>query len=123
MPHLERGCVQLYTGDARERPPPPWDWPCAPAGSGMKTVMIQFMKGQPCGELEASGISGGLITVEQFARPEFYMAGKSNILEHYSLCRRAWPAPVISSKQAPATNSSWTRRPRPYRWPSCQWMI
>jgi cob(I)alamin adenosyltransferase len=88
MSHLERGCVQLYTGDGKGKTTAALGLALRAAGSGLRTVMIQFMKGQPCGELEASGFSGGLITVEQFGGPDFYVAGSSNILEHFSLCRR-----------------------------------
>jgi cob(I)alamin adenosyltransferase len=88
MPRLEKGRVQLYTGNGKGKTTAALGLALRAAGSGMKTVMIQFMKGQPCGELEAVKNLSGLITIEQFGGPEFYMAGRSNILEHYSLCRQ-----------------------------------
>ncbi|MGD1995980.1 MAG: cob(I)yrinic acid a,c-diamide adenosyltransferase [Anaerolineae bacterium] len=50
---LQRGFVQLYTGDGKGKTTAALGLALRAAGHGMRTYIGQFMKGQPYGELDA----------------------------------------------------------------------
>jgi cob(I)alamin adenosyltransferase len=62
---MDRGYVQVYTGDGKGKTTAALGVALRAAGHGLKTYIAQFMKGQRYGELEAlRGIP--LVTIEQF---------------------------------------------------------
>ncbi len=68
---LERGLIQLYTGDGKGKTTAALGQAFRAAGHGLKTLVIQFMKGNiEYGELEASRRLG-LITIRQMGRETF----------------------------------------------------
>lgn len=50
---LEKGMVQIYTGNGKGKTTAALGLGLRSAGSGLKVYMIQFMKGNPYGELDA----------------------------------------------------------------------
>lgn len=68
---LELGLIQLYTGDGKGKTTAALGQAFRAAGHGLKTLVIQFMKGNiEYGELEASRRLG-LITIRQMGRETF----------------------------------------------------
>jgi cob(I)alamin adenosyltransferase len=62
---MERGFVQVYTGDGKGKTTAALGVALRAAGHGMTTFIAQFMKGQGHGEIDA--LRGNhLITIEQF---------------------------------------------------------
>ncbi len=69
---LERGLVQVYTGNGKGKTTAALGLCFRAAGHGFKSFIIQFMKGQIVyGELNSAKMTGGLITIEQMGRPDF----------------------------------------------------
>ena len=54
MDDMERGTIQLYTGDGKGKTTAALGAALRAVGHGRRVVMIQFMKGRLYGELEAA---------------------------------------------------------------------
>lgn len=85
---LAKGYVQLYTGDGKGKTTAALGLALRAAGDGLKTIMLQFMKGQPYSELNIISKLGGLIEIEQHGSAEFCRPDQSTFAEHYRLCRK-----------------------------------
>jgi cob(I)alamin adenosyltransferase len=77
MHSIGKGYIHIYTGNGKGKTTAALGLALRAAGSGLKTVMVQFMKGQQYGELDAVKMTGGLITVEQFGHPTFCRFGET----------------------------------------------
>lgn len=66
-----KGLVQVYTGNGKGKTTAALGLALRAAGHGMKTYIGQFLKGQPTGEIPASGKIAPLIRIEQFGRKGF----------------------------------------------------
>ncbi len=86
---LERGLVQLYTGNGKGKTTAALGLALRAAGAGLRTMIVQFMKGQHYGELDAVKKLGDLILIEQFGSPRFCMPDGKNFEEHYRFARKA----------------------------------
>lgn len=76
MAKLERGLIQVYTGDGKGKTTASLGLAFRAAGHGMKTLIIQFMKG--CvfyGELESAKRMEPYIRIVQVGREEFVKKG------------------------------------------------
>ncbi|MGB9667780.1 MAG: cob(I)yrinic acid a,c-diamide adenosyltransferase [Thermosulfidibacteraceae bacterium] len=76
MGKLERGFVQVYTGDGKGKTTAALGLAFRAAGHGMKTLIVQFMKG--CvfyGELESAKKMDPYIKIVQVGREEFVKKG------------------------------------------------
>ncbi|HQI82044.1 MAG TPA: cob(I)yrinic acid a,c-diamide adenosyltransferase, partial [Deltaproteobacteria bacterium] len=73
---IGRGYVQIYSGSGKGKTTAALGLALRAAGSGLKTCVVQFMKGQHYGELDAVKMTGGLITIEQFGHPAFCAFGR-----------------------------------------------
>jgi len=72
MPRDEVGLVQVYTGDGKGKTTAALGMCLRAAGHGMRSLVIQFMKGQiDYGELMAVEKMGGLIEIAQGGRASF----------------------------------------------------
>lgn len=71
MNGIAQGYVQIYTGNGKGKTTAALGLALRAAGRGLKTIMIQFMKGQLYGELDGVKQLAGLITIEQFGHPQF----------------------------------------------------
>jgi len=65
---LDRGYVQVYTGDGKGKTTAALGLALRAAGSGLRTYIGQFMKGQRYGELDAVRLVAA-ITLEQYGDP------------------------------------------------------
>jgi cob(I)alamin adenosyltransferase len=68
---IGKGYVQIYTGNGKGKTTAALGLALRAAGHGLKTIIVQFMKGQHYGELDSAKMLGGLVTIEQFGHPQF----------------------------------------------------
>ncbi len=73
---IGRGYVQIYTGSGKGKTTAALGLALRAAGSGLRTCVVQFMKGRRYGELDAVKMTGGLIAIEQFGHPTFCAFGR-----------------------------------------------
>ena len=67
---LEKGYTQVYTGNCKGKTTAALGLAFRAMGSGMKTYIGQFMKGQQYGELESARMVAPYITIEQYGKAE-----------------------------------------------------
>ena len=87
---LEKGFIQLYTGNGKGKTTASLGLALRAAGTGLKTIIIQFMKGQHYSELESVKKLDGLITIEQYGSKKFCMPDKKNFDDHYYYARKGF---------------------------------
>lgn len=68
---LEKGFIQIYTGDGKGKTTAALGLALRAAGHGLKTYIGQFMKGQEYGELRSVKNLSSMIEIEQFGRDTF----------------------------------------------------
>jgi cob(I)alamin adenosyltransferase len=68
---IGKGYVQIYTGNGKGKTTAALGLALRAAGHGLKSTIIQFMKGQHYCELESVKKLKDLITIEQFGHPQF----------------------------------------------------
>ncbi|MCU7497050.1 MAG: cob(I)yrinic acid a,c-diamide adenosyltransferase [Ignavibacteria bacterium] len=73
MGGLQRGLIQVYTGNGKGKTTAALGQALRAAGSGMKTLIIQFMKDFPYGELKAVQSLAPLIRIEQYGNDTFVL--------------------------------------------------
>lgn len=73
MAGLKKGFIQVYTGNGKGKTTAALGQALRVAGSGMKTLIIQFMKDFPYGELEALMSLKSHITLEQYGNDTFVL--------------------------------------------------
>jgi len=74
---LERGLIQVYTGNGKGKTTAALGLAMRAAGQGLKVYIIQFMKGWPhYGELETVKLIPN-ITLRQFGTPNFVYKGRA----------------------------------------------
>ncbi len=72
MSNIEKGYIQVYTGDGKGKTTAALGLCFRAAGQGFRSRVIQFMKGQiDYGELKSAERSSGLINITQCGRAEF----------------------------------------------------
>ncbi len=86
---LKKGYVQLYTGDGKGKTTASLGLSLRASGADLKTIIIQFMKGQHYSELDAVKRLDGLVTIEQYGSKKFCKPGDKDFQEHYDLARNA----------------------------------
>jgi cob(I)alamin adenosyltransferase len=82
-----KGYVHLYTGHGKGKTTAALGVALRAAGHGMRTLMIQFMKGQHYGEIDAVKKLDGLVEIEQHGSPLFCNLDGADYPEHYRLAR------------------------------------
>lgn len=73
MSGLKKGFIQVYTGNGKGKTTAALGQALRASGSGLKTLIIQFMKDFPYGELGALSSPGSLITIEQYGNDTFVL--------------------------------------------------
>jgi len=68
--HLVKGYAQVYTGNCKGKTTAALGLAFRAMGSGFKTYIGQFMKGQEYGELKAARLVEPYITIEQYGRKD-----------------------------------------------------
>ena len=86
---LKKGYIQLYTGDGKGKTTASLGLSLRASGADLKTIIIQFMKGQHYSELDAVKRLDGLVTIEQYGSKKFCKPGDKDFQEHYDLARKA----------------------------------
>lgn len=71
MSDLGQGYVHIYTGNGKGKTTAALGLSLRAAGRGLKTIMVQFMKGQFYGELKGVKLLSGLVSIEQYGHPQF----------------------------------------------------
>lgn len=88
MTSIDRGYTHLYTGNGKGKTTAALGLALRAAGAGLRTLMIQFMKGQHYSELDAVKMLDGHIVIEQYGSPDFCRPGDGDISEHYRNAQR-----------------------------------
>jgi cob(I)alamin adenosyltransferase len=66
---LKKGLIQVYTGNGKGKTTAALGQAFRASGHGLKTIMIQFMKGsRDCGEIRASELIRPYLTIEPMGR-------------------------------------------------------
>ena len=77
------GYTHIYTGDGKGKTTAALGLCFRAAGHGMSSMIIQFMKGQDTGEINAAGMTGGLISIEQYGSPKLLLDNRPDIFEEH----------------------------------------
>jgi cob(I)alamin adenosyltransferase len=84
---LTKGYTHLYTGNGKGKTTAALGLAFRAAGAGLKTIVIQFMKGQEYSELESAKKIDGLITIEQYGSRDFCMPDDKDIDKHINIAK------------------------------------
>lgn len=71
MRGIAKGYVQIYTGNGKGKTTAALGLALRASGHNLRTIIIQFMKGQHYCELESVKMLGGLVSIEQFGHSQF----------------------------------------------------
>jgi cob(I)alamin adenosyltransferase len=85
-----KGYTHIYTGDGKGKTSAALGLVFRAAGSGIRSIVIQFMKGLPTGEQESSRMLGGLVTIEQYGSDRFCKPNDGLLEEHRDFARRGY---------------------------------
>ncbi len=85
---MERGLVQVYTGDGKGKTTAALGLALRACGHGLHVFLAQFAKGQPTGELDALARFPDLVTVRRYGRESFIIGEPSP--EDRRLAREGW---------------------------------
>ncbi len=88
MDLVERGLVQVYTGDGKGKTTAALGLALRACGCGLKVFLAQFAKGRPSGELYALQRLADLVTVRQYGRESFLVGEPDS--EDLRLARAGW---------------------------------
>ena len=84
-PLFTKGYTHIYTGDGKGKTSAALGLAFRAAGSGIRSIVIQFMKGLPTGEQKASAMLGSIITIEQYGSARFCRPDDGMLEEHQHL--------------------------------------
>lgn len=79
---LTQGYTHIYTGNGKGKTSAALGLAFRAAGSGLRSLVIQFMKGQQSGEIEAAAKLDGLVTIEQYGSDRFCRPDDGSFEEH-----------------------------------------
>ena len=71
MSRLEKGYIQIYTGNGKGKTTAALGQALRASGSGMKTFIVQFMKDFPYGEIKGIQALGNWVQLEQYGDDGF----------------------------------------------------
>ena len=107
---LSKGYIHIYTGNGKGKTSAALGLAFRASGSGLRSIIIQFMKGLPTGELEAASKLGGLITIERYGSTRFCRPDDGSFEEHRKYRPRGIrPRAGGHRRRRSSTSSSWTR--------------
>jgi cob(I)alamin adenosyltransferase len=69
--NLKKGYVQVYTGNGKGKTTAALGQALRAAGSGLKTLIVQFMKDFPYGETKTIPLLGEWVTLDQYGNDAF----------------------------------------------------
>jgi cob(I)alamin adenosyltransferase len=79
---LSKGYTHIYTGNGKGKTSAALGLAFRAAGSGIRSIVIQFMKGRPSGEIDAAAKLDGLVTIEQYGSDRFCRPDDGSFKEH-----------------------------------------
>jgi cob(I)alamin adenosyltransferase len=85
---MERGLVQVYTGEGKGKTTAALGLALRACGRGLKVLLAQFAKARPSGELSALARLSDLVTVRRYGRERF-IVGEATA-EDVRLARAGW---------------------------------
>ena len=88
MAEQKRGFIQVYTGNGKGKTTAALGLAFRAAGYGVKTFVGQFMKGRESGEIHASQMLHGLITIEPFGSGKWILPGSEPDPAEFERARR-----------------------------------
>jgi len=80
---LEKGYIHIYTGNGKGKTTAALGLALRAAGAGLRTIMVQFMKGRPSSETEAVKYCNGMIEIIRFGSMNFFIAGDPSSLDEH----------------------------------------
>jgi cob(I)alamin adenosyltransferase len=95
MPELEKGYVQIYTGNGKGKTTAAIGLGVRAVGDGYKVIMVQFLKGGSTGELNSTKLLAPNFIVKRFEKPRGFfwtlsenekLELKNEIQEAYEYC-------------------------------------
>jgi cob(I)alamin adenosyltransferase len=86
---LEKGLIQVYTGDGKGKTTCALGLALRAAGQGFKVFIVQFLKGQQTGESAAAARLAPEVTLRYFGRPGLVNL-KAPAPEDLALVQQAW---------------------------------
>lgn len=78
---MERGLVQVYTGNGKGKTTAALGLALRAVGHGLKVLIVQFMKGSSSGELEAAQKLSPYLTIKKMGRETFVFRNKIDPLD------------------------------------------
>ncbi|OHD63505.1 MAG: hypothetical protein A2176_11355 [Spirochaetes bacterium RBG_13_51_14] len=87
---MGKGYTHLYTGNGKGKTSAALGLAFRAAGSGLRSIIIQFMKGLPSGEIDAAEKMGGLIAIERYGSTRFCRPDDGSMDEHREHARRGY---------------------------------
>lgn len=79
----EKGYIHIYTGNGKGKTTAALGLCFRAAGHGIKSIFIQFMKGQDTGEISAARMMDHLISIEQYGSPRLLLDNRPDIFEEH----------------------------------------
>lgn len=80
---MKKGYVHIYTGNGKGKTTAALGLTLRAAGAGMKSHVIQFMKGRPSSEHVSAEKCDGLISIEHFGSERFIAPGDTSALTEH----------------------------------------
>src|SRR5210317_783478 len=74
---LEKGYIQIYTGNGKGKTTAALGQALRAAGRGLKTFIVQFMKNSPYGEIKILEQMPNWITLEYYGNDSFVFSNKA----------------------------------------------
>jgi cob(I)alamin adenosyltransferase len=84
---LEKGLVQIYTGDGKGKTTAALGLALRASGAGLRSIIIQFMKGRDCSEHAAVRLLEGMVSIERYGSGRFFKS-TDDIEEHRRYAQR-----------------------------------
>ena len=87
---LEKGYIQIYTGNGKGKTTAALGQALRAAGSGLKTFIVQFMKNSPYGEIKIFEQMRRWITFEHYGNDSFVFSNKAAGKKDIYMAQRAF---------------------------------
>ena len=86
---MQRGYLQIYTGNGKGKTTAALGQAVRAAGSGLKTFIVMFMKDHPYGEIKMIDQLGNLVRLEQYGNDAFVLAKQLPLAEDRMAAQQA----------------------------------
>jgi cob(I)alamin adenosyltransferase len=86
----KKGMIHIYTGNGKGKTTAALGLVFRASGHGMRSIILQFMKGQNTGEQKAAEKLRNFITIEQYGSKEFYKPESSDYIIHRGFAKKGY---------------------------------